>query len=711
MPWHRFEALQSGVLPVLPPHSKAFIFTLWCGGNRMKSESFSEGARDGLRPSVCPLDCPDRCSLDVQVREGRVVSIRGNHLHPLTSGYICTKVSRFARRLYGPDRILFPLRRTGPKGSRDFVRITWEEAINEIADRLHSVLKAYGGEAILPYHYGGSNGLLTDNFMDAHFFRRLGASRLARTLCAASTTEALDALYGKMPGVAFDDYAEAKFILIWGANPTNSNIHLVPYLKAAKSHGAKIAVVDPRRILGDDLVHTFLQLYPGSDVAVALAMIHHMDRKGLVDRTFLSQHATGWEKLREHAAGFPLERAARLAQVPANEIARLAEEYAGAEPALLRCGWGLERNRNGLASVAAVMALPAIAGKFGKRGGGYTLSNSAACRVDDSRLAGVPEAETRIVNMNLLGRVLLEEDSPPVRALFVYNANPAATVPNQNLVLLGLQREDLFTVVLEQVMTDTAAFADIVLPATTFLEHRELSKSYGGYALQFAEPAVEPMGEAKPNEEVFQSLGRAMGWSDGLFAEDRESLLRRAVGATRGRFETGTSLDSLRERRIAFFDFPGLLPVQFSTVFPGTSDGKIHLYPERLGADPYCYHEDPASASFPLALISPSSNKTISSTMGEYNQPVARLEMSPSEAGERGLKDGDRVRVFNELGEVHCLLRVDSRLRPGVVSMAKGMWRKATLNGSVGTALVPDRVTPVSGGASFNDARVQVERL
>ncbi len=657
------------------------------------------------------MDCPDRCSLSVDVQEGRVISIRGSHQLPLTSGYICTKVSRFARRLYGPDRVLFPQRRRGPKGSGEFVRISWDEAVGEIAGRYRSILESSGGEAILPFYYGGSNGLLTQNCVDAHFFRRLGASRLARTLCAASTTAALDALYGKMPGTAFEDYAEAKFILLWGASPTRSNIHLVPYLKAAKRFGARIAVIDPRRTLSNDLVDLWLQPYPGSDVAVALAMIHHLDREGLADRAFLARHANGWQELLRCAEKFPLERAAQLARVPPGAIARLAESYADADPALLRCGWGLERNRNGLASVAAVLALPAVAGKFGKTGGGFTLSNSPACRVDDTALAGTPEVETRVINMNLLGRELLEARAPRIEALFVYNANPAVTVPNQNQVLRGLQREDLFTVVLEQVMTDTAAFADIVLPATTFLEHRELSKSYGAYALQLAEPVVEPSGEAKANAQVFQLLGRAMGWNDGLFAEDHESLLSRAVSAVRGHFEAGTSLESLRSRKIALLDFPGPRPVQFSTVFPATPDGKVHLFPESLGPRPYDYLEDPATASFPLALISPASNKTISSTMGEYNLPVAGLQMNPEDAQERGLKDGDRVRVFNELGEVHCTLELDSRLRPGVASMPKGIWRKATLNRSVGTALVPDRLTPVSGGACFNDARVQVERL
>jgi anaerobic selenocysteine-containing dehydrogenase len=657
------------------------------------------------------MDCPDRCSLDVGVRDGRVVSILGNHYNPLTAGFICTKVSRFGKRLYGPDRVLYPQRRTGAKGSGSFVRISWEEAIAEIAGRYRKICGESGGEAILPFAYGGSNGLLTHEFVDAHFFRRLGASRLERTLCAASTTAAQEALYGKMAGTAFEDYAASKFILLWGANPTNSNIHLMPFLKTAKKLGAQIALVDPRRMLGDELVDMFIQPYPGTDVVVALSMIHYMDRHDLVDRPFLQEYSTGWQDLLDYAAGFPLDRAARIARVEPGSIARLAEAYANADPAVLRCGWGLERNRNGLAAVAAVLALPAVAGKFGRAGGGYSLSNSKAYLVDDSHLAGASEASTRKLNMNRLGRLLTEALTPPIGALFVYNCNPAATVPDHNRVIEGLKREDLFTVVLEQAMTDTAMFADIVLPATTFLEHRELNKSYGAYLLQLGEPVIPPVGETKANAEVFQLLGRAMGWNDGLFAEDSEALLRRAVDSIKGPLDSSLGVQTLKDKRIVHFEFPGKRPVQFVTVFPNTPDHKIRLYSLTLGAEPYRYLEERTPSEYPLALISPASSKSISSTMSEFNLLDIKLEMNPEDAGARGLREGDRVRIFNMLGEVHCGLKFDPRLKPGVASLAKGIWRRATLNGSVGNALVPDSVTAVSGGACFNDARVQVERL
>lgn len=673
-----------------------------------RSQSFEAAVK---LPSVCPMDCPDRCSLEIGLDGGEVASISGSHLHSTTAGVICTKVSRFAQRLYGPDRVLYPMQRIGKKGSGDFVRISWEDAIREISRRLEKVRGTYGPEAILPFAYGGSNGLLTHEFVDAWFFRRLGSSRSERTLCAASTTMALDAIYGRMPGTAMEDYPEARFILIWGANPVHSNIHLVPHLKEARRRGARIGLVDPRRMLGPGLVDLHLQPYPGTDVAVALAMIHFMEKEGLADHSFLEKSSTGWQRLLQYAEGFPLEYAARIARVEPESIVLLARAYAESNPAVLRCGWGLERNRNGLAAVAAVLAIPAVAGKFGKCGGGFTLSSSKAYKVNADELAGIPEPQTRSINQAHLGRALLKGASPPIQALFVYNCNPAATVPDHNQVITGLCREDLFTVVLEQVMTDTAMHADIVLPATTFLEHRELSKSYGTYALQYAEPVISPRGEAKSNAEVFQLLGRAMGWTDGPFAEDEEALLRRALDSVHGPFEGVLSAERLRQERIAYFHFPGRRPVQFETVFPETDDGKIHLYASSLGDEPYKFRAEVSSPDYPLALISPASNKSISSTLAEFNLLDVKLEMSPSDAADRGLKDGDAVRIFNSLGEVQCGLKIDPRLKVGVASLAKGIWRRATLNHSNGNALVADSITPVSGGACYNDARVQVEKL
>jgi anaerobic selenocysteine-containing dehydrogenase len=662
--------------------------------------------------SVCPLDCPDRCSLDVRLEDGRVVSITGNHVNPVTDGYICAKVRRFPERLYGPDRLLHPMRRAGPKGEGRFERITWDEAVGAIAGRWEDIRRDHGGEAILPFSYGGSNGLLTEGRLDARLFRALGASRLARTVCAAPTGAAARALYGKMASVDLSDFALARFVLIWGANPRHSNIHLMPYLKAAREAGGRVALVDPRRTLSSQYLDMHLPVYPGTDAAVALAMIGHLERTGGIDRAFLADNATGADRLLEAARRWSLESAAAVARVEARDIAAIADAYAAADPALVRCGWGLERNRNGEASVAAVLALPAVAGKFGKPGGGYTLSSSSTYRVNQDRLAGRPEPATRIINMNLLGRALLEESRPPVQSLCVYNCNPAVTVPDQNRILRGLRRENLFTVVIDQVMTDTALYADVVLPATTFLEHAELSTSYGTYGVMLGEPVIPPVGEARPNGEIFRLLLDRLGLGDG--APSDEALLLEALAAIEGPLTGGADgdgahrLERLRRQGRLQFDFPGEKPVQFGTAMPNTPDRKAHLWPEDLGPDPYGFLDLPHDATHPLALISPATDRTISSTLGECNVKEAFLEMHPRDADVRGLRDGATVRVHNDLGEVRVRLRLNDALRPGVVYLPKGIWNRHTKNGSVGTALVPDAISVKSGGACFNDARVEV---
>ncbi|HEV8702355.1 MAG TPA: molybdopterin-dependent oxidoreductase [Candidatus Polarisedimenticolia bacterium] len=677
--------------------------------------------------SVCPLDCPDRCSLEVTLENGRVAAITGSRVNPLTDGFICAKVRDFPQRVYGKDRLLYPMRRVGAKGEGRFERVSWDEATAAIASTFKAILKEHGGEAILPFFYGGSNGLLTQGMSDERLFRSIGASRLARTVCAAPTAAASDALYGKMASVDFTDFAKSRFIIIWGANPKHSNIHLMPYLKAAREAGGRVALIDPRLTMSGQYVDLHLPVFPGTDGAVALAMIGHLERIGAVDRTFLERHTTGWEKLLERARAWTLERAASVARVEARDIATIAEAYAAADPALIRCGWGLERNRNGEPAVAAVLALPAIAGKFGRPGGGYALTSSPAYQVDDDRLAGVPEAKTRIINMNRLGRVLLEETRPPVKALFVYNCNPLVTVPDQNRIRQGLLRDDLFTVVFDQVTTDTALYADILLPATTFLEHTELSTSYGTYGVMLGDPLIEPVGEARPNEEVFGLILDRLGVDGRRPVGD--ALLREALAAIGGPLrETGGPLKTqaggsdgepaaatgaerlaaLRRDRFLPFDFPGPLPIQFKTAFPRTPGRKADLWPAALGEDPYVVRDDPGSERYPLALISPATDKTISSTLGEFNHRDVRLEMHPQDAAARRLADGQAVRAHNPLGEVRVRLRINPDVRPGVVFLPKGIWNRHTLNGRVGTALVPDDVSAVSGGACFNDARIEV---
>jgi anaerobic selenocysteine-containing dehydrogenase len=658
--------------------------------------------------TACPLDCPDACSLAVTVQNGKVVTIDGSHKNPVTDGYICAKVRKFGERLYGPDRILYPAIRSGPKGAGQFARVSWDEAIDLVASRFEQAKADAGGASILPYSYGGSNGLLTQDNIDAQLWRRFGTSRLARTVCAAPTGVANMALYGKMPSVTYQDYPEARLIILWGVNPAASGIHLIPYVREAQKRGAKLVVIDPRTTVTARSADVHLAVRPGTDVAVALAIHRYLFVNGHTDEAFLREHTRGAETLRERAEPWTIERAAEVAGVDPSALEQVAELYASSSPALVRCGWGLERNRNGGNAAMAVLALPAVGGKFGVRGGGYSMSNSASWNIDRTWI-GAPEPATRVVNMNQLGRALTEYTDPPVHVFFVYNCNPAATVPDQRRILRGLEREDLFTVVFEQVMTDTALYADVVLPATTFLEGYDFSKGYGPISLDLARPVVDAVGEARSNADVFGALCARLG----LLTSDEPSDELDLVVHVLGRLPDPIA-EPLRAGRMP----PppcGPAPIQFVDVFPNTADRKVDLFPAALDPDTpiglYRFQPDPATARYPLALISPASERTISSTLGELPRPDVKLLMHPEDAAARGLADSDLVRIFNDLGEVHCQLSVAPAIRPGAVSLPKGIWRRSTRNNTTGTALVPDTLTDLGGGACFNDARVEVSSL
>jgi anaerobic selenocysteine-containing dehydrogenase len=658
--------------------------------------------------TACPLDCPDACSLQVTVQHGKVLKIDGSTRNPTTNGFICAKVRRFGDRVYGPDRILYPGVRKGRKGDGRFNRVSWDEALGLVAERLQHARATWGGESILPYSYGGSNGLLTQDNFDATLWRRFGTSRLARTLCAAPTGAANMALYGKMASVTYQDYPEARLIILWGVNPSTSGLHLVPYVRDAQKRGATLIVVDPRTTPLARSAAVHLAVKPGTDVAVALALHRYLFEHGYADQTFLDAHTRNGEQLRERAREWTIEHAAAVAGVDAPALQRVAELYATSSPALIRCGWGLERNRNGGNAAMAILALPSVGGKFGVRGGGYSMSNSASWNIDRPWI-GASEPSTRLVNMNHLGRTLLDERNPPVNVLFVYNCNPVATVPDQRRVVRGLERDDLFTVVFDQVMTDTALYADVLLPATTFLEGYDFAKSYGPIHIDLGRPVIDGVGEARSNADVFGELcGRLDLRQDGEPADELELLVRVLDGLP------GAIGDSLRAGARPVPSF-GVAPIQFVDVFPNTADRKVDLFPEALEASAplglYRYQPDPATATYPLALISPSSDSTISSTLGELPRTDVKLLMHPTDAQARGIDQGDPVRIFNDQGEVHCTVNILSAIRPGTVSLPKGLWRRSTRNGSTGTALVPDTLTDIGGGACFNDARVQVASL
>ena len=662
--------------------------------------------------TACSLDCPDACSLEVTVEGGRVKKIAGDHRNPLTAGFICSKVRRMARHLEDEHRILRPAIRRGAKGEGDFEPVSWDQALDHITRRWQKILEERGGEAILPFSYGGSNGFLSQDAIDARLFRRLGAARLAATVCAAPSTRAAQGLYGKFPGIAPEDFVHSKLIIVWGANPSDSGIHLVPVIQEAQRRGAQLVVVDPRRTPLAKQADLHLGLRPGTDLPVALAMIRWLFTHGAADIGFLTRHATGIGELRRRVEPWTLERAASTAGIEVADLEWLARTYGESSPAAIRCGWGQERNRNGGSASAAIFALPAVGGKFGVRGGGYMMSNGP-WRLDTAAIDNEPEAETRMVNMNRLGRVLLDREQP-IDGLFVYNANPLMTLPDQERVRQGLARDDLFTVVFDAVLTDTARYADIVLPATTFLEHRDLAAGYGSMVLQEVRPVVPPAGEARSNFEVFLDLCQRLGVARSDDVSDPATFQRHLVEKTFN--GTGSPVErQLTEHGLAVHPNGGRTPIQFVDNLPWTNDQRIHLVPEALDHQAplglYGYQDDPADERYPLALISPATRRTISSTFGQLHRARVAVALFPDDARERGLEEGETVRVWNDLGEVICPLTLDADLRPGVAMLPKGLWSHNTANGNTSNALVPDAYTDLGEGAVFNDARVQVARL
>ena len=662
------------------------------------------------RSSACPLDCPDLCGLTVTVEGGKVTQIDGDRRGPLTDGFICGKVRKFTDHMYGDHRIAQPLVRTGAKGSGEFRPASWDEALDLVAARLAAIKARSGGEAVLPYHYGGSNGWLTEGALATRFFRRFGASNLDRTFCAAATSAAVQGLYGVMPGVALEDHEHAKLIVIWGNNPSATGIHLVPVIEKARDAGAKLVVVDPRRTPLARRADLHLAIRPGSDLPVALAIIHALFERGHADRAFLDAHANNAAELAKRASAWSLAGAAAEAGIAEADLAAFVELYAASSPAVIRTGWGMERNRNGGSAIAAVLAIPAVAGKFGVRGGGYTMQNSDARWGVSSELGiAEPKPATRSVNMSQISTALRELRDPPIECLFVYNCNPVATAPDQHALVRELAKDDLFVVVHEQVMTDTVAYADVVFPATTFLEHRDLRRGYGTMRMFDSKPVVAPLGEARTNNQLFGALMERLGLVREGDAITEDAIIEQVFSSTP---EGGALKQQLADHGVAI-PSSGARPLPFVDVFPGKPDHKVDLVPEHLDracGGLYTYRPDPKTAEFPLALISPALATQISSYFGQLRTAPATLAMSRSDAAERGISDGDPIRIWNTWGEVHCTAKIDSDQREGVCVLPKGLWRKHTANGFTSNALIPPHVADLGGQAAFNDARVQVAK-
>jgi anaerobic selenocysteine-containing dehydrogenase len=677
-----------------------------------------------IRHSVCALDCPDACAVLVSIDgTGKATRLRGDPAHPVTRGFLCGKVARYLEREYSPNRLLYPMRRAGAKGEGRFVRVAWDEALDEIAARLKAIAAEFGPEAILPYSYAGTMGLLNGSGMDRRFFHRLGASRLDRTICSsaggAGLIDALGFRYGTEP----EQFRHSKLIIAWGANVLGTNVHLWPFIVEARRNGAKFYTIDPRRNRTGAAADKHFFINPGSDTALALGMMHVIVGERLYDADYIARHTTGFAELPQRVKEFPPERAAALTGIAKEEIVALAREYATTHPAAIRLNYGVQRSERGAMAVRTIALLPALTGSWKDVGGGLQLSTSQAFHLNR---AGLERAdlqwralgrEARMLNMSLLGEALNEVTGPPVKALVVYNSNPGAIAPNQNAVRRGLQRGDLFTVVLEQFQNDTADFADFVLPATTFLEHTDLYLAYGHYYLQLARPAVAPPGETKSNVEVFRALAARMGFDDACFGDSEDDMIRTLLASDHP-FVRGITLEDLeRERFVRLRVAPAGDPfLPFANGGFGTPSGKCEFRAESIAYTPPVesrFGDESLRARFPLELISPKHDDNMNSTFGdrpENDAATATLHIERSDAAARGIGTGDRVRVYNDRGS--CLLRaqVDGVVRPGVVCAPSVRWARMAADQRSVNALASERLTDKGGGPTFYSCLVQVEK-
>jgi anaerobic selenocysteine-containing dehydrogenase len=707
--------------------------------------------------AACPHDCPDACGVLITVEDGRATKIQGDPAHPVTRGFLCAKVAKYLDRVYSPERVLYPLRRKGPKGrwtgealvptgepvqrAGTFERITWDEALGEIAMRLKQVAEEFGGESILPYSYGGNLGVLNGASMDRRFFHRLGASQLARNICSAAGEAGLRSVIGMKLGTEPEQFRHSRYILAWGANIHGNNIHLWPFIEEARRKGAKLVVIDPYFTRTARCADWHLPINPGTDAALALAMMHVIISEGLHDADYVARHTLGFGQLQEKVKEYPPERVEKWTGICAADISRLAREYATTRPAVIRLNYGVQRSEGGGSAVRAITMLPCITGSWKEIGGGLQLSTSGAFTLRKDLLDGhefLPrERAPRTINMVELGKALTELNDPPVKVLFVYNSNPAAVAPNHNLVIQGLKRPDLFTVVHEQFLTDTTDYADVVLPATTFFEQKDLLTAYGHYYLQVSQQAIEPLGECRSNVETFRALARAMGFKDSCFDQPVDEMIETAL-QTDHPWLAGVSRERLERESQVRLNFAGSCAGE-SPAPPGgsftrpflpfaegqfhTASGKAELYSEALkeeGLDPVVSFTPPVesrsgAAAVPgtLELLARKGDNFLNSTFVNIEvlqkmEERDHLEMHPDDAAARGIHDGDPVRVHNRRGELHLTARLNGMVRPGVVA-ARLNWAKFHPRGQNVNVLTSEKLTDLGNSATFYSVLVEVE--
>ncbi|MCC2669981.1 MAG: molybdopterin oxidoreductase family protein [Armatimonadetes bacterium] len=681
---------------------------------------------------ACPHNCPDTCGWVVTLDDaGTPVKIEGDADHPYTRGWLCTKVNRYLDFVLHPERLRHPLRRVGEKGEGRFEQISWDEALDEVTSRWKSLIAEHGPESILPYSYSGTLGLVQNAVCNARLWTRMGASGLDRTICSVAGTEALRVTVGGSFGTDPESVVDSRLVLLWGTNPASTHPHFIPWLDEARRRGARVYLIDPHRSLTATRADVHLTPRPGSDAALALAMMHVLLTEGLVDEAWAGEHTVGLEALRSRALEMPPSLASELTGLPVEQIVTLAREYGTTRPALIRTSMGLQRHSNGGNTIRALAALPALVGDYGKSGGGILYSTGGYWAFPGNVVcpqelaAASPNPEPRVINMNRIGAALLDAE-PPVHALYVFNSNPAAVAPNSRRVLEGLSRPDLFTVVHELFLTDTAKYADIVLPATSQFEHWDLNKAYGHLYLSLNRPAMAPLGEARSNWEVSQLLAARMGYTDAAFEQSAEEIIQAAL-AEGGSPVAGVTWEKLLEDGNCRLNYPRPM-VPFASGRFRTPSGKVELFSQQLadaGHDPLP-HWEPDSESreakpeqarrFPLQMVSAASHYFLNSSFG--NVPALRkrhgdpsLEIHPEDAGPRGIEDGVWVEIRNDRGSFRARAKVAATVGIGSVFCPTVWWSQHATDGRGANWTTSDELADYAGGATFHGNLVEVAPL
>jgi anaerobic selenocysteine-containing dehydrogenase len=691
--------------------------------------STKQAPRHTIVRGACPHDCPDTCALHVTVADGRAIKVEGDPDHPTTRGVLCTKVARYLERTYSDKRLLHPLRRVGAKGEGRFERIGWDDALDTIASRFREIADSTDGpQAILPYSYAGTMGLLQYGSMDRRFFHKLGASLLDRTICATAGKAGYAATIGASIGTDLEQFENARLILIWGSNPVVSNLHLWSRVQEAKRRGAKLIAIDPYRSQTAEKCHEHLALMPGTDAALALGIMHVLIAEDLIDRDYIDRYTLGFDALEERVRDYPPSRVASLTGLREAPIISLARDYGTIGPAVIRLNYGMQRHAGGGMAIRTVACLPALVGAWRHAAGGALLSSSGTYPINTAALER-PELSwnsPRTINMSTIGDALLEAGDPPIRALFVYNSNPVAVAPDSGKVVAGFARKDLFCVVHDVFLTDTADYADIVLPATTQLEHLDVHSSYGHLYALANNPAIAPLGEAKPNTEVFRLLAARMGFDEPCFAESDESMAANAFVASHPRM-AGLDWETLKSQGWQRLNVPSPYAPFAEGNFP-TPSGKCEFYSESLrrqGLDPLPTYtppresavSDPALARrFPLAMLSPPARNALNSSFGGLpvfleTEKTPWLDIDAEDAAARGIGDGDKVRVYNDRGAFVVTARITDRTRPGVVVAPSIWWRKLSPDGTNANMVTGQALTDMGRAATFYDVLVEVARV